>query len=105
MNCLSCPHLTGPGRFQSLGYNRCIINNLIVQASVLNRAELEKGFAAIAEALVGAVMSSEGMSRQAKEDFLRNLSGWPLVLENVAKRQTCLQRGNGKTPEGDGNES
>jgi len=105
MNCLSCPHLTGPGRFQSLGCNRCIINNLIVQASVLNRAELEKGFAAIAEALVGAVMSSEGMSRQAKEDFLRNSSGWPLVLENVAKRQTCLQRGNGKTPEGDGNES
>ena len=105
MNCLSCPHLTGPGRFQSLGCNRCIIDNLIVQASVLNREELEKGFAAIAEALVGAVLSSEGMSRQAKEDFLRNLSGWPLVLENVAKRQTCLQRGNGKTPEGDGNES
>ena len=32
---------------------------------------------------------------------LRNLAGWPLILENVAKSQTRLPRGKGQAPEED----
>jgi len=32
---------------------------------------------------------------------LRNLAGWPLILENVPKSQTRLPRGKGQAPEED----
>jgi hypothetical protein len=45
-------------------------------------------------------MASE-LSRAAAEDLLRDLSSVPLVLEEVAHRQTKLPRGNGAHPEED----
>jgi len=50
-------------------------------------------------------MSVQGLSRQEKEDLLKDLSSWPLVLEDVAHAQSRFHRGNGKRPEEDGSES
>jgi hypothetical protein len=71
----------------------------------LHRAALSKGLAAIADAFVSQVMSVQGLSRQEKEDLLKDLSSWPLVLEDVAHAQSRFHRGNGKRPEEDGSES
>ena len=54
----------------------------------------------IADAMSTRIMSSE-LSRTAKEDILRDLSSWPLALEEVADRQTRLPRGKGKRHEED----
>ena len=67
------------------------LENQIVEASVLNRAELMKGFAGIADAMVSRIMASE-LSCTAKEDLLKELAGIPIVLENVAARQSKLRR-------------
>jgi hypothetical protein len=45
------------------------------------------------------------MTRTEKEDFLRNLSNWPLILDGVANRQSKLARGNGQIAEEDVSES
>jgi hypothetical protein len=74
------------------------LENAIIVASVLNKDALTRAFGDLADSLAQAVMSSD-LNRQGKEDFLRNLRGWPLVLENVAKSQTRLPRSNGQTLE------
>src|SRR6516165_1941565 len=56
------------------------LENAITKANVLNRAELTRVFTELADALLQVVMSSE-LSRPAKEDFLKNLAGWPLLLD------------------------
>jgi hypothetical protein len=80
------------------------LDNAITEASVLDRAELQRVFAAIADAFVSRVMSVQGLSRQEKEDLLKDLSSWPLVLQGVARSQTRLPRGNGTHPESEGEE-
>jgi hypothetical protein len=80
------------------------IANAIAEASVLDRAEVMKGLAAVADAMVSRIMASE-LSRAAKEDLLRDLSSVPLVLEEVAHRQTKLPRGSGAHSEEDQSES
>jgi len=79
--------------------------NSITEASVLNRVALSQGFAAIAYAMVCRIMASE-LSREAKEDLLKDLSSIPVVIKNVARAQTRLpRRANGQTPEEDESES
>ena len=74
------------------------LDNQIVEASVLNRAELEKVLAQVADAIKSRIMSSQ-LSREIKEDVLRDLASVPLILEDVASRQSKLARnGNGKRP-------
>ena len=80
------------------------IANAIAEASVLDRAELMKGLAMVADAMTSRIMSSE-LSRSAKEDLLRDLSTCPIVLDNVAQAQTRLPRGDGTRPEEDQSES
>jgi hypothetical protein len=76
------------------------LENAITEASVLDKKSLQAGFAALADALVSVVMIDQNMTRESKENFLHNLASWPIILEDVAKRQTRLRRnGNGKTPE------
>src|SRR6516225_1521002 len=78
------------------------LENSIVEASVLDRAALTKGFAAIADAVSSRIMSSE-LSREAKEDLLRELATIPIVVEDMAARQTRLPRRskNGEKPDGE----
>jgi len=70
------------------------LENAIVEASVLDRAELTKGFVAIGDALVSRVMASE-LSREAKEDLLKELSSIPVILTEVAHTQSRLPKRNG----------
>jgi hypothetical protein len=84
---------------------RITLENQITRAEVLNRAELMKVMAAIADAFVSRVMSVQGLSRQEKEDLLKDLASWLLALEEVAHRQTRLPRGKAKRPDEDQSES
>lgn len=68
------------------------LENDITTASVLNRAELTKAFAAIADAMVSRIMAA-GVPRSVKEDLLKELSSIPIVLKEVAHAQTRLRRG------------
>jgi hypothetical protein len=81
------------------------LQNAITKGEVVNRAELMKAFAQIADAIVSRIMASE-LSRTAKEDILRDISSWPVVLKDVAQRQTRLRNnnGNGQTPEENDND-
>ena len=79
------------------------IENETSEANLLDRTELMKGFSALADAMVFRIMSSE-LGQEAKEDLLRDLSTIPVVISNVARRQTRLPRGNGTRPESEGEE-
>jgi hypothetical protein len=70
------------------------LENAITMASVLNRAELMKGLAAIADAMTSRIMAA-GVPRSVKEDLLKELSSIPLILKDVAHAQTRLRRGKG----------
>jgi hypothetical protein len=73
---------------------RITLENQITHAQVLNRAELAKGFAQVADAMASRIMVSE-LSRSAKEDLLKDLSSIPLMLKEVAHAQSRLPRRNG----------
>jgi hypothetical protein len=80
---------------------RYALENAITRAAVLNRAELTKAFSALADALVTVINRSE-LSRQGKEDFLKNLSSWPVLLQDVAAAQSkfrCEKSKNAKSEE------
>jgi hypothetical protein len=81
---------------------RYALENRINEASVLDRAELAKGLGLIADAFTSRLMAASEIPRSVKEDLLKDLSSWPLALEDVAKRQTRFPRGNGKRDDGDG---
>jgi hypothetical protein len=81
------------------------LENAITAASVLNRAELEKGLAAIADAFVSRLMAAQEVPRHVKEDLLKDLSSWPIVLEEVAHAQSRLPRGKRARHDEDGSES
>jgi hypothetical protein len=68
------------------------LENDITTASVLNRAEVERVFAAIADAIKTRVMSSH-LDRREKEDILNDIAALPIVLREVAYAQTRLRRG------------
>jgi hypothetical protein len=71
----------------------------------LNRAALSAAFAQVVDAIKSRIMSSP-LSREIKEDVLGDLASVPLILEDVASRQSKLAlNGNGKRPNGDENES
>ena len=77
------------------------LDNRIVEASVLDRAELAKRFAQLADAIQSRILSS-ALSREIKEDILRDMAGIPVVLDNVARSQSKLRRSkNGQKPDED----
>ena len=80
------------------------IANAVAEAAFLNRAEIAKGLAAVADAMASRIMASD-VDRKVKEDLLVDLATVPLILENTARAQTRLPRGNGTRPEEDQSES
>ena len=68
------------------------IANAVSEASLLDRAEIAKGLATVADAMVSRIMSAD-VPRSVKEDLMTDLSGVPLILENTARSQTKLRRG------------
>jgi hypothetical protein len=98
-----CQAIFGSMRVEKLATQRQLtrryeLENAITEATVLDRAELMKGLALIADAMVSRIMASR-LARSEKEDILRDISSLPLVLEETAHRQTRLPRGNGTRPE------
>jgi hypothetical protein len=83
---------------------RITLENEITRGEVLNRAELSRVFTMIAEAMSSRIMSYDALPRAAREDILKDLSSWPLGLEEVAHRQTRLPRGRGKRHDEDQSE-
>jgi hypothetical protein len=78
------------------------LENAITTGSVLDRASLTKAFAQIADAFTSRLNAATEMPRKVRDDLLRDLSRWPLALEDTAKRQTRLPRnGNGERHNGD----
>jgi hypothetical protein len=81
------------------------LENEITEASVLNRADLMKGLAGIADAMT-SIISTSGLTTEEKENLLRELSSVPLILNTVARTQTKLRRSkNGQAVEEDASES
>jgi hypothetical protein len=78
---------------------RYTLENAITRAEVVNRAELTRVFAALADAFVSRVMSVQRLSRQEKEDLLKELSICPIALEDVAQAQGRLPNGKGPRSE------
>jgi hypothetical protein len=74
--------------------------NAVTEARLIDRAELMKGLAAVADAMTTRIMTSE-LSRSSKQDLLKELSSVPIVLKEVAHAQSALPRGNGKRNEED----
>lgn len=66
--------------------------NRVAEASLLDRAELMQGLAAIADSMTSIIQNS-GLSRADKKDLQRQLAGLPLVLQETADKQTRLRRG------------
>jgi hypothetical protein len=77
---------------------RITLENQITRGQVLNRSELSKGLALIADAMTSRIAASE-LSRSAKEDLLKDLSSIPLILRDLAHSQSRLPRRNGTQPE------
>ena len=76
------------------------LENEIMEATVVNRAELMKGLAAVADAMTSRIMSAN-VDRSVKEDLLNDLATVPLILKKVADKQSKLRRGgNGNGSEG-----
>jgi hypothetical protein len=72
--------------------------NKATEASLLDRAALSAALAQVADAIKARVMSS-ALSREIKEDILREIASVPVALADVASRQTKLPRGNGQAVE------
>jgi hypothetical protein len=71
------------------------LDNLITEGRVLDKAPLMAALSAIADAMVSRIMAS-GLSRNEKEDVLKELSSVPIALEEVTARQSRLPRRNGQ---------
>jgi hypothetical protein len=69
--------------------DRYALENQITRAEVLNRAEVERVCAAIADAVRTRIMSSH-LDRHEKEDILNDIAALPIVLKEVAHAQSRL---------------
>jgi len=78
------------------------LENAITTGSVLNKDALSRAFAELADALSSVVMSDRNLSRESKEDFLRNLSDWPLRLQLLPTSKAGSGTANGQNPKGTG---
>jgi hypothetical protein len=63
------------------------IENETSEANLLDRAALMAGFSQLADAMVHRITVSE-LSREAKEDLLRDLATIPVIVANTAPKQT-----------------
>jgi hypothetical protein len=70
------------------------LDNAIVESSVINKAALMSALAQLADAMTSRVMAHTELPREVREDFLRDLSSIPVILDDVAKRQSKLPRSN-----------
>jgi hypothetical protein len=63
------------------------LENAVVRGNLLDASIMRVAFAALADSLTSVIMAS-ALSRQEKEDLLRNLASWPTILDDVAQAQS-----------------
>jgi hypothetical protein len=85
-------------RVENERFERLRLENEFTRGEVLNRRELERCFAEIADAIVSRVMSIHELSRETKEDILRELSRSAVIIDETATKQT-KHRANGRSDE------
>src|SRR5215469_18151050 len=73
--------------------DKVAIANQVARGELLNRAELTRAMAQVADAIVSVIRNS-GLSRFDQEQIQKNLAGIPLVIKDVARRQD-KRRGSG----------
>jgi hypothetical protein len=78
--------------------DRIALENAITRGETLSRAALMQGLAGVADAMVFRIMSSE-LSREAKEDLLKDLASIPVVIADTAKKQSRFHAKNGEEEE------
>jgi hypothetical protein len=54
---------------------------------------------------LGQVVRNSELDRKSKEDFLRNLASWPLLLQEAADARSRLANDKDSQPEADESES
>jgi hypothetical protein len=76
------------------------LENEATEGSLVNKEALAAGFAQLADAMVCRIMAS-GVPLETKEDLLRELSSIPIIISDVADKQTKRRprRTNGETEE------
>ena len=76
------------------------IENEVSEGNLVNKDALMAGFSLLDDAMVCRIMASE-VTRETKEDLLRELSSIPIIVKDVADKQTKRRprRSNGETEE------
>src|SRR5215467_14652723 len=67
------------------------LDNEQMEGALLDANLLSDAFSQIADSLSSVIMSSN-LTRQEKEDFLKNLSQIPIVIGDVTQAQTSKKR-------------
>jgi hypothetical protein len=75
--------------------DKVALDNAITRGEYLHRGELSRGLAGLADGMLSVINSSSGLSREEKEDFLLNISRWPVVFREVSVGQSAYRNGNG----------
>jgi len=78
-------------RVQRAMAERIELENQITRSQVVDKAMLMRGLSQIADAMVSRIRASS-LSRDEQTDLLTELSSVPIVLEDVARRQSRLPR-------------
>jgi hypothetical protein len=81
---------------------RLRLENALTRGELLRKSEVAKAFAVIADAISTRIMSATELPRTVREDLLREISTWPLALEEATHAQTRIKgaetQGQGEEP-------
>jgi hypothetical protein len=82
---------------------RLRLENAMTRGELLRKSEVAKAFAVIADAISTRIMSATELPRIVREDLLREISTWPLALEEATHAQTRIKaadnaQGQGQDP-------
>jgi hypothetical protein len=90
-------------RVQRETADRIALENEITRGETLNRAELMKGFAAVADAIQSRIMSCNELPLTARQDILRDLASIPVIVADTARKQSRFRGAkNGRAEEDQG---
>jgi hypothetical protein len=78
-------------RVQRETADRIALENQITRGETLNRADLMKGLAQIADAMT-YIISTSSLTREEQENLQKELAGVPVVLADTARKQSRLCR-------------
>jgi hypothetical protein len=75
------------------------IENMVSRAELLNRQELAESFSQVADAIKSRIMSCSEMPLTVRQDILTELSSIPVVIADVARKQSRFRDGKNRPVE------